>query len=89
MLELGLQSDTLHQELMIQLLDYNISGIFTLGSESKRAAKMLHDKGFSNVYSFSSHEEMAKSFKKFVKPRDVILLKGSRGMQMEKLLAYL
>lgn len=35
---------------------------------------------------FTSHEEMAKRFKEVMQPGDAVLIKGSRSMQMEKLI---
>ena len=89
MLELGEKSLTLHQDLCSALLKYEVYGIFTLGKACSNAAKSFKKKGFKNIYSYDSHEALATNLKKFLKPNDIILLKGSRGMQMEKILAYL
>ena len=79
----------LHKDLFIRFLEYKVDGIFTYGNACQKAIHHILDKGFSNVYSFESHKELAKSLKNFLKPGDVVLIKGSRGMQMEKVLAYL
>jgi UDP-N-acetylmuramoyl-tripeptide--D-alanyl-D-alanine ligase len=89
MLELGSKSEQLHQKLFANLLDYKIDGIFSFGKACENATRSIKEKGFLNAYSFDSHEELAKKLKKFLKPGDVILIKGSRGMQMEKVLAFL
>jgi UDP-N-acetylmuramoyl-tripeptide--D-alanyl-D-alanine ligase len=89
MLELGEKSLSLHQDLCSILIKYKIDGIFTLGDTCTTAAQIFKAKGFDNIYSYNSHESLAKELKKFMKPNDIILLKGSRGMQMEKILAYL
>ncbi len=89
MLELGKKSDELHQALFKKILQYKIDGIFTYGDACQKAAKKVLVNGFSNTYSFDSHEALANKLKQFLKPGDVILLKGSRGMQMEKVLAFL
>ncbi len=89
MLELGLNSEALHQELMFNLLDYNIDAIFTLGESSALGGRLLKDRGFDQVYSFNDHQTLAQALKKFLNPGDIILLKGSRGMQVEKILAFL
>ena len=89
MLELGKRSDQLHKDLFIRFLEYKVDGIFTYGNACQKAIHHILDNGFSNAYSFESHKELTKSLKKFLKPGDVVLIKGSRGMQMEKVLAYL
>jgi UDP-N-acetylmuramoyl-tripeptide--D-alanyl-D-alanine ligase len=89
MLELGLESVPLHEEIILELLNYDIAGIFTLGNDSKIAADLLREKGYEHIYSFSTHEDLAIALKKFIKSNDIVLLKGSRGMQMEKVLSYI
>lgn len=89
MLELGLNGDSMHQELMFNVLEYNIDGIFTLGEGTALAATMLRERGFREIYSYKNHAALGAALKKFIHPGDIILLKGSRGMQMEKILAYL
>lgn len=89
MLELGLESETYHNELFFRFLEYDIDGIFAFGRECSFAAKELKAKGFENVFWFSTHEDLAKELNKFLKKGDHLLIKGSRGMQMEKVLGYL
>jgi UDP-N-acetylmuramoyl-tripeptide--D-alanyl-D-alanine ligase len=89
MLELGLQSIPLHEELMFKMLEYDISAIFTLGKECALAAQVLRDRGYEHIFTFDTHEQLAKKLKKYLKTGDMLLLKGSRGMRMEKVLAYL
>ena len=89
MLELGKNSNQLHQELFNQLMQYKVEGIFTYGPQCQIAADFIRQKGLENVYSFSTHEELAKKLTQYLKSGDIILLKGSRGMQMERVLAYL
>ena len=89
MLELGLNGEALHQDLMFNLLEYNVDGIFTLGELTSIGAALLRQRGYQNVFSFKSHGKLGKALRDFMRPGDIILIKGSRGMQMEKVLAYL
>jgi UDP-N-acetylmuramoyl-tripeptide--D-alanyl-D-alanine ligase len=89
MLELGLESVSFHEEIIQKLLSFDIAGIFTLGNDSKIAADLLREKGVEHIYSFSNHNDLAIALKKFLKDNDIVLLKGSRGMQMEKVLSYI
>jgi UDP-N-acetylmuramoyl-tripeptide--D-alanyl-D-alanine ligase len=89
MLELGKETDELHQALFLKIIDYGIDGIFSYGKACHKAVKQIRERGYSNAYSYDSHEKLGINLKKFLKPGDVILIRGSRGMQMEKILAYL
>lgn len=89
MLELGKRSDELHRALFMKLLHYDVDAIFTYGLACRKAIKHIKENGYTKAFSFDSHEELAKKLKQFLKPGDVILLKGSRGMHMEKVLAHL
>ena len=51
-----------------------ISGAVTGGMNQKR------------VTTYETHEELADALKRFAKPGDVLLFKGSRGMRMEQAL---
>jgi UDP-N-acetylmuramoyl-tripeptide--D-alanyl-D-alanine ligase len=89
MLELGLESEDIHRDLIINMLDFDISGIFTLGKICDLVVHELKHKGYDNIFWFKRHDSLAKSLKNFLKKGDYCLLKGSRGMQMEKVLGYL
>ena len=89
MLELGLESESIHYDLLMNMLDYDISGIFTVGKICDLVVHDIKQKGYDNIFWFKQHESLAKSLKEFLKKGDFCLLKGSRGMQMEKVLGYL
>jgi UDP-N-acetylmuramoyl-tripeptide--D-alanyl-D-alanine ligase len=89
MLELGAVSAQLHQEVLQKIRTTGVDGIFILGELFRSAAENLHDAGTETIQSYSSHQELAEGLKDFIKPNDIILIKGSRGMQMEKILAFL
>jgi UDP-N-acetylmuramoyl-tripeptide--D-alanyl-D-alanine ligase len=89
MLELGKSSDQLHLEILQLACSSGIDGIFTLGGSFRKAAKKLKVEYPGNINCFLAHQELTTALKKFIKPTDIILIKGSRGMQMEKILAFL
>ena len=66
MLELGLNGEALHQELMLTILEYNVDGIFTLGKDTAIAAELLRDRGYKNIFSYESHNELGKSLHDFI-----------------------
>lgn len=81
MLELGSKSSQLHQQVIEQALAIHPQGVIVLGQEMRIAAK-----NFANVKSMDTHEEIIKVLQETLQPGDLVLLKGSRGMQMEKIL---
>ena len=89
MLELGKKSQKLHRELFQHLIDYNVEAVFTIGSTCKATVDFFGEKGYSQFYSFPTHRKLALKLKEYIKSGDTILLKGSRGMQMEKVLGHL
>ena len=89
MLELGLESESIHYNLIMNMLDFDIDGVFTLGKICDVVVHDLKQRGYENIYWFKDHEKLAKALNAFLKKGDYCLLKGSRGMQMEKVLGYL
>jgi UDP-N-acetylmuramoyl-tripeptide--D-alanyl-D-alanine ligase len=72
------------------MLSSGVDGIFTLGDGFRHAVENFHGAAaVERLQSFSTHQSLAEGLKKFIRPNDIVLIKGSRGMQMEKILAYL
>ena len=89
MLELGPNAESLHRDLMLKLMEFNVDGIFTLGRLTSLNSRVVRERGFQDIFSFESHQELGEALREFMKPGDIILIKGSRGMQMERVLASL
>jgi len=89
MLELGPESELLHGELFRQFTASGITAVFSIGPACKAATDLYGKQRDVTMFNFSSHEKLAIKLKTYVRPGDTILLKGSRGMQMEKVLAFL
>ena len=61
----------------------------TLGQLGEKIAAGAKAAGLAEVYTTSTHAEAAEVLKTIVKPEDTVLFKGSRGMQMEKIIELL
>ena len=88
MLELGETSFAAHTKLGELLLKSKAEKIFLFGEESSAAASVLK----SNAKPFfhtCNIDELSKTLDSFVKKGDLVLLKGSRGMKLERLLEML
>ena len=91
MLELGDQSEAEHLQIGEYLRDKDINVIFCYGSFSKLIIEGLGDLDRESIVSdhFSIHKDLAKALTDLLQEGDILLLKGSRGMQLEKVLEYL
>lgn len=90
MLELGELEQEFHREIGRYIDPSKIDFVYTVGTLSKYIA-LEAVKRFPNgsVYSFLNKEELAQELKGKLKQNDIILLKGSRGIQLEAVLPSL
>ena len=77
MLELGNSSIEMHLNLIPIINKINPDLLITIGSYSKRINDKL--KLTLNCYSYSDISHLIKDLNKFIKPNQIILLKGSNG----------
>ncbi len=78
-LELGKFSKQAHEKI-IEIAKKNVDEILCLGNEWSH---------IKDIKIFSDHESLAKFLMKIVDKEDVVLIKGSRLMQMEKILDFI
>ncbi len=85
--ELGSQSSQLHHTLGDTIALSKTDILITAGQLSRETADAAVDAGLSssNVFSFDDANEAAVKLTDIAQPGDVILVKGSRMMQMEKI----
>jgi len=90
MLELGSQSKQLHWRMGEQIAQKNIDYCFTFGKDAKYISQRIRTTGL-NVATFHgrSINDIHQQLKRLSQEGDVILVKGSRGMGMEKTIAFL
>lgn len=83
MVELGEFSDACHKEVG-RLAHKHADHLLAFGKEAALYCEMF-DEVKKPAEHFSSHEDLAKRLKELMCPGDVVLVKGSRRMQLEKL----
>lgn len=88
MLELGRASGPAHLKIGALTAASKVDTLFTFGRWSKLTSQTAGKRGIS-VKHFRSHEEILTALKKILKPGDVVLVKGSHSMHMEKVVANL
>ena len=88
MLELGTEALRFHEMAGERAARSAIRGLLTFGDLSKYTLAGARKKGMDgrSLWHCSSHGEIAAILKKVVKEGDVVLVKGSRGMRMEKVI---
>ncbi|OGB89224.1 hypothetical protein A2625_05025 [candidate division WOR-1 bacterium RIFCSPHIGHO2_01_FULL_53_15] len=75
MLELGTRSAAAHRRMLKLTRELKIDKVYTFGRHWRRP--------------FREKKTLIKVLKKFIRPRDIILVKGSRGAKMEEVVAAL
>lgn len=86
MLELGKYSDIGHEEVA-KKVPKSSDMLYTFGSGSKIISEKTRVFGMNkdSIKHFENKEELIEDLRKIVKDHDVILVKGSRSMHMEKI----
>jgi UDP-N-acetylmuramoyl-tripeptide--D-alanyl-D-alanine ligase len=81
MLELGAQSATEHQNIVDLLLENKLENVFLIGEEFKKIQ--------CTYFSFFSVDEFRHYLAKYPIENQTVLIKGSRGIHLEKILNLL
>lgn len=90
MLELGKHTITAHRDLGKFAAD-KINLLVTVGVRAKFFSEGASKAGFKkrDIKSFSNSDEAGQELLKIIKPGDLILIKGSQGIRMEKIVERL
>jgi UDP-N-acetylmuramoyl-tripeptide--D-alanyl-D-alanine ligase len=91
MLELGDQSQDFHSQIGKYLLSHPVNFVYGYGPFCQILIENAGQNGspVGEAAWFLTHQEIAEKLRKQMKKGDVVLIKGSRGMTMEKVLTYL
>ena len=85
MAELGSDAEKLHQEMGLLAKDAGVERLYSYGALAAEASKAFGE----NAICFSSIDELAESIRASADPDINILVKGSRAMRMETVVAKL
>ncbi|MBI1317776.1 MAG: UDP-N-acetylmuramoyl-tripeptide--D-alanyl-D-alanine ligase [Candidatus Hydrogenedens sp.] len=86
MFELGDMAESGHAEVGAHAGGHGLSHVFTLGAHAGRMADAARAAGAADARAMESHEAIAEAVLEAAQPGDVLLVKGSRGMKMEKVI---
>jgi UDP-N-acetylmuramoyl-tripeptide--D-alanyl-D-alanine ligase len=87
MLELGAYSEEAHRELGRTVASLSIDGLVAIGKEARRVvdSAIRHGLEPDRAWVAESHGEAVSILQEILRKGDWVLVKGSRGMEMEKI----
>jgi UDP-N-acetylmuramoyl-tripeptide--D-alanyl-D-alanine ligase len=87
MLELGQDSPDFHYQLGRLCLVCEVDMLVTTGNLARHIAKGAKEAGMvkENIFTFDNTQSTAQALSSILKPKDVVLIKGSRKMRMEEI----
>jgi len=90
MLELGAQARSLHRKVGGRAARSGIRRLYAYGEFAAEVTAGAHDEGMQPKDIFEgTHDQIAEDLKNWLQPGDWLLVKGSRGMAMEKVVRKL
>ncbi|HQO45253.1 MAG TPA: UDP-N-acetylmuramoyl-tripeptide--D-alanyl-D-alanine ligase [Rectinema sp.] len=86
MLELGKESDKAHRDVGFMVAGMNPEAVFLFGEEMKAAEAVLKEADFKGMLMYTTEmENLIDAVSNYIKEGDLVLIKGSRGMALERL----
>ncbi len=85
MLELGEREDAYHREMGRAAVEFGAKLLVTFGDRSAMAGEAAREAGLGDVAHEDAPEPVMEHVREAVRPKDVILVKGSRGLAMERI----
>jgi len=89
MYELGRYADEHHRQVAEEAAGSDADAVFLFGAEFEEAARAAGGGGGERLHWTDDFDELAKMLRDTVSDGDLVLLKGSRGTQLERLLPVL
>ncbi|MBN2483686.1 MAG: UDP-N-acetylmuramoyl-tripeptide--D-alanyl-D-alanine ligase [Candidatus Omnitrophica bacterium] len=86
MRELGRLAFACHRHLAADILRQDFEYVLTLGFYSRVLKEKLDALGYRRAFHFASHDEVVAFLKKLSRKKYLVFVKGSRGMEMEKII---
>jgi UDP-N-acetylmuramoyl-tripeptide--D-alanyl-D-alanine ligase len=84
MAELGATSAAAHAEVGKRAAEFHLDKLFTVGAQAAEIAGAARSGGLENVAEFPEVESAAQAVREFARAGDVVLIKASRAMKLER-----
>jgi UDP-N-acetylmuramoyl-tripeptide--D-alanyl-D-alanine ligase len=86
MKELGAASREAHRDIGARIINSDFAGVFLFGEEMEAAHDWLGKNHFAGVLRcFTDFEELKAELESFAAPGDIVLVKGSRSLALERI----
>jgi len=85
---LGSRSKTLHQSAGRMIADSAVNAVFTVGSHARYITESLSRSNGIQAVHCTNLNEVHRRLKSYCTPGDAVLVKGSRGMNMERTVTF-
>jgi len=91
MLELGTETEQTHKQIGKLVANLGVDYLVTVGERGKIMASAAQEASMDQdkIFKFDKSEEAGKFLQEKIKPEDIILIKGSQGVRMEKIVVEL
>jgi UDP-N-acetylmuramoyl-tripeptide--D-alanyl-D-alanine ligase len=89
MLELGSKSGYYHRLIGERIIESGIALLFAYGRETAETVSTCKQAGFNNVLHFTDLDDLVSALKNGAKKGDLIMVKGSRAMNLERVIKAL
>ena len=91
MLELGPSAESAHREVGRRAAEARVDGLFLMGSHAAAVREAAIAAGLApeRIAVFATHDALADALRATLRAGDLLLLKGSRGAALERVLARL
>lgn len=84
MAEQGIHSEAAHEEVGRRVAELGIGQLFAVGKMASVVARGAREAGMNRIIEFADVETAAAAVKSFLKNGDLVLLKASRSMRLER-----
>jgi UDP-N-acetylmuramoyl-tripeptide--D-alanyl-D-alanine ligase len=82
--ELGQEAEAGHRKVGARVAELDFAMLVTVGSEARGIADAARHGGMSLVQSFATHREAIDALNDYLRPGDLLVVKGSRSAEMER-----
>ncbi len=89
MLELGQKSEEQHRLVGEIAAEIGIDFLLTFGKEARAIYQSALEMGLVHAYHFDEKEDLEEFLQAYLRGGDLVLVKGSRGMEMETIVQFL